>query len=79
MQVLGISLGLVALAASQAAAQPSTNTSDLYSDYNYCQGITPIAFKTYKPMKGATLNKVQVMMRHGDRTPSYFLPGDKTN
>ncbi|KAH7046316.1 histidine phosphatase superfamily [Linnemannia elongata] len=79
MQVLGISLGLVALAASQAAAQPSTNTNDLYSDYNYCQGITPIAYKTYKPMKGATLNKVQVMMRHGDRTPSYFLPGDKTN
>ncbi|KAG0079376.1 Acid phosphatase-like protein 2 [Linnemannia elongata] len=79
MQVLGISLGLVALAASQATAQPSTNTSDLYSDYNYCQGITPIAYKTYKPMKGATLNKVQVMIRHGDRTPSYFLPGDKTN
>lgn len=50
MHILGISLGLVALLASQATAQPSTNTDDLYSDYDYCQGITPIAYKTYKPL-----------------------------
>ncbi|KAF9904482.1 Acid phosphatase-like protein 2 [Linnemannia zychae] len=82
MHFSNISLGLVALlAASQAAAAqaPATNTSNLYADYDYCQGITPIAFKTYKPMNKATLRKVQVFMRHGDRTPSYFLPGDTTN
>ncbi|KAF9576597.1 Acid phosphatase-like protein 2 [Mortierella alpina] len=67
----------MAVLITQAAAQPSAR--GLYSDYNYCQGITPVAHKTYKPVENATLRKVQVMMRHGDRTPSEVLPGDKTN
>ncbi|KAF9574313.1 Acid phosphatase-like protein 2 [Mortierella alpina] len=63
---------------AQVASQPLAS-GDIYSDYNYCQGITPIAHKTYQPIKNGTLRKVQVMMRHGDRTPSSVLPGDNTN
>ncbi|KAG0375254.1 Acid phosphatase-like protein 2 [Mortierella sp. AD032] len=88
MHVLSFSLGVVAFLAAQVAGQstaaPATNNNNnnngnLYADYDYCQGIVPIAGKTYKPVKGATLQKVQILMRHGDRTPSTVLPGDKTN
>ncbi|KAG0046317.1 Acid phosphatase-like protein 2 [Gryganskiella cystojenkinii] len=80
MQFLKISLAVVAILAAQVAGQSSNTTTDpIYSDYNYCQGISPVAHKTYQPIKGAKLHKVQVMMRHGDRTPAYVLPGDHTN
>ncbi|KAG0301713.1 hypothetical protein BGZ97_002654 [Linnemannia gamsii] len=80
MHVLTTSLGLVALFAAQVAGQSAPSSNDnLYANYDYCQGVTPIAGKTYKPIKGATLQKVQVLIRHGDRTPSAVLPGDKTN
>ncbi|KAG0214052.1 Acid phosphatase-like protein 2 [Mortierella sp. GBA30] len=69
---------MTAMLAAQVAGQ-SVGNGDIYSDYNYCQGISPIAHKTYKPMKDAVLKKVQVMMRHGDRTPASILPGDHTN
>ncbi|KAF9988216.1 Acid phosphatase-like protein 2 [Mortierella antarctica] len=76
MHTLSLSLAVIAVLVTQAAAQPSAR--GLYSDYNYCQGITPVAHRTYKPVENATLRKVQVMMRHGDRTPSEVLPGDDT-
>ncbi|KAG0079377.1 Acid phosphatase-like protein 2, partial [Linnemannia elongata] len=81
MHVLTLSLGLVAVLAAQVAGQsaPASNNENIYANYDYCQGASPIAGKTYKPIKGATLQKVQVLMRHGDRTPSTVLPGDKTN
>ncbi|KAK5801848.1 histidine phosphatase superfamily [Linnemannia elongata] len=81
MHVLTFSLGLVAVLAAQVAGQsaPASNNENIYANYDYCQGASPIAGKTYKPIKGATLQKVQVLMRHGDRTPSTVLPGDKTN
>ncbi|GJJ72955.1 hypothetical protein EMPS_05313 [Entomortierella parvispora] len=78
MHFLKISLAVVAVLAAQVAGQ-SSNSTNIYANYNYCQGISPIAHKTYAPIKGAKLHKVQVMMRHGDRTPSYVLPGDHTD
>ncbi|KAF9904481.1 hypothetical protein EC991_002641 [Linnemannia zychae] len=79
MHVLSFSLGVVAFLAAQVAGQSAApeSSNNLYADYDYCQGISPIAGKTYKPIKGAKLQKVQVLIRHGDRTPSTILPGDK--
>ncbi|KAF8948877.1 hypothetical protein BGZ47_001613 [Haplosporangium gracile] len=83
MHALTISIGLVALFVAQVTGQSAptsnSNNGNIYANYDYCQAITPIAGKTYKPIKGAMLQKVQVLMRHGDRTPSTVLPGDKTN
>ncbi|KAF9579277.1 hypothetical protein BGW38_004526, partial [Lunasporangiospora selenospora] len=84
MQILTTSLAILVIAASclttittTTAATP-TGSGSLYGDYDYCQGINP-SRKTYKPMNGAELEKVQVLFRHGDRTPSSIIPGDNTN
>lgn len=46
--------------------------------YDYCQAGKLSPFK-YKPLKNAELLKVQVITRHGDRTPEVgVIPGDKT-
>lgn len=52
MHFLKLSLAVVAVLAAQVAGQSSntTTTDPLYSDYNYCQGISPVAHKTYKPI-----------------------------
>jgi hypothetical protein len=51
MHVLTTSLGLVALFAAQVAGQSAPSSNDnLYANYDYCQGVTPIAGKTYKPI-----------------------------
>ncbi|KAF9962596.1 Acid phosphatase-like protein 2 [Mortierella alpina] len=78
MHILSPILAALAVLVAQGASQPSPN-GGIYNDYDYCQGITPIAHKTYQPIKNGSLRKVQVMMRHGDRTPSTVLPGDNTN
>ncbi|KAG0279855.1 Acid phosphatase-like protein 2 [Linnemannia exigua] len=77
MHPLRVSLASVAFLALQAAAQIG-EYNPIYSDYDYCQGITPTA-QTYQPMAGATLKKVQLFMRHGDRVPSMVFPGDDAN
>ncbi|KAK3847361.1 MAG: histidine phosphatase superfamily [Linnemannia gamsii] len=77
MHLLRVSLASVAILALQAAAQIG-EYNPIYSDYDYCQGITPTA-QTYQPMAGATLKKVQLFMRHGDRAPSMVFPGDDAN
>ncbi|KAF9205247.1 hypothetical protein BGZ59_000566 [Podila verticillata] len=73
MRFLTITLAVAVVLSVQASAQIPD-----YSDYSYCNGISPIANKTYSPLEGATLQKVQIMMRHGDRTPSSMLDGDDT-
>ncbi|KAF9285127.1 Acid phosphatase-like protein 2 [Mortierella alpina] len=78
MHILKPTLAAITVLVVQVTSQPSAY-GDLYSDYDYCQGITSIAHKTYQPIKNGSLRKVQVIMRHGDRTPSTFLPGDNTN
>ncbi|KAF9123383.1 Acid phosphatase-like protein 2 [Mortierella sp. 14UC] len=77
MRLLCVSLASVAFLALQAAAQIG-EYNPIYSDYDYCQGITPTT-RTYQPMAGATLKKVQLFMRHGDRAPSMVFPGDDAN
>ncbi|KAK9765303.1 hypothetical protein K7432_006473 [Basidiobolus ranarum] len=80
MHIIKSSLTIVALLSVQAVGQSTENGANIYKDYNYCQGISPVAKKTYHPIHGAKLQKVQVMMRHGDRTPATsVLPGDHTN
>ncbi|KAF9307116.1 Acid phosphatase-like protein 2 [Mortierella antarctica] len=69
-------LSVVSLAQQGFAAQSS---GDYYPDHNACQGISPIAHKTYRPLKHARLQKVSVMMRHGDRVPASMLQGDSTS
>jgi len=49
MHFLKISLAVVAVLTAQVAGQ-SSNSSNIYADYNYCQGISPIAHKTYAPI-----------------------------
>ncbi|KAF9319792.1 hypothetical protein BG003_008086 [Podila horticola] len=73
MRFLTVTLAVVTVLSAQALAQPPD-----YSDYNYCTGITPVANKTYTPLAGAKLQKVQILMRHGDRTPSMMMDGDET-
>lgn len=48
MHLLRISLASVAFLALRTAAQIG-EYDPIYSDYNYCQGITPDS-KTYKPI-----------------------------
>ncbi|KAG0201541.1 hypothetical protein BGX33_010255 [Mortierella sp. NVP41] len=77
MHVLYFSLASVTLLALQAAGQIADYNS-IYSGYDYCQGITPTT-QTYQPIAGATLKKVQLFMRHGDRVPGAIFPGDDAN
>ncbi|ORY06309.1 phosphoglycerate mutase-like protein [Basidiobolus meristosporus CBS 931.73] len=80
MHILKASLTSVVLLSALAASVEAGNATNIYADYDYCQGINPISGKTYEPIRGAQLQKVQVMMRHGDRTPATsVLPGDHTN
>ncbi|KAF8972867.1 hypothetical protein BGZ52_009888, partial [Haplosporangium bisporale] len=78
MRILTASLAILSAisVARQGVAAQSTN--DYYPDHNACQGISPIAHKTYHPLKDARLQKVTIMMRHGDRVPSTMLQGDPT-
>ncbi|KAG0359155.1 hypothetical protein BG005_001255 [Podila minutissima] len=73
MRLLTITYAVVAVLSSQVFAQLPD-----YSGYSYCNGISPIANKTYAPLEGSTLKKAQIMMRHGDRAPSSMLDGDET-
>ncbi|KAK9718795.1 hypothetical protein K7432_005241 [Basidiobolus ranarum] len=48
----------------------------LYSDaYDYCQAPTPSG-KEYKPMPNAKLVHLQLLIRHGDRSPVYPNPNE---
>ncbi|KAJ3179328.1 Acid phosphatase-like protein 2 [Geranomyces variabilis] len=44
-------------------------------DYNLCEATVPDA-STYAVPPGATLELVQIITRHGDRTPTEHLPND---
>ncbi|KAJ1957172.1 hypothetical protein IWQ62_005150, partial [Dispira parvispora] len=56
---------------SEGAYNPEYTLPD---DYNYCDPAMPDP-ETYKPMDGATLKFVQVIIRHGDRAPLKLLKG----
>ncbi|GJJ73342.1 hypothetical protein EMPS_05700 [Entomortierella parvispora] len=77
MHVFNLAFVAASVLALQAAGQSYNET--LYNNYNYCQGITPVAKQTYQPIAAAKLLKVQVMMRHGDRTPTAVLPGKQVD
>lgn len=48
MHVFNLAFAVASVLALQAAGQSTNGT--IYSDYNYCQGITPVAKETYQPM-----------------------------
>lgn len=51
----------------------TTNSTPLVEfPYNYCHAAKPVS-SSYVPLKDAELVKVQLMVRHGDRTPLVFL------
>lgn len=54
MHLLHVSLASVAFLALQAAAQIG-EYDPIYSDYDYCQGITSDS-KTYKPIVRSTIS-----------------------
>lgn len=54
MHILKPTLAAITVLVAQVASKPSAH-GDIYSDYDYCQGITPIAHKTYQPIVRARL------------------------
>ncbi|KAJ2391979.1 hypothetical protein GGI05_002800 [Coemansia sp. RSA 2603] len=48
------------------------------STFNYCNASFPTA-STYSSVSGATLEFVQVIVRHGDRTPVVVAPGQNVS
>ncbi|KAL2787997.1 histidine phosphatase superfamily [Aspergillus keveii] len=54
----------------------SASTTPFWQNYNYCQGRNLGA--TWSPLKDANMVKLQVMHRHGGRSPAMTVPGDTT-
>ncbi|KAJ1959723.1 hypothetical protein GGI12_004188 [Dipsacomyces acuminosporus] len=83
---LSIAVALLAAAAaaqSAPAAEGSAFSTDLdkynFDDgsYNYCDPGYP-SRQTYTAVPDATLQFVQLVVRHGDRTPVHVIPHDDT-
>lgn len=83
------SLLLVAFAAVSLAAPSDATASSPPTDpetakfwfpgspYTYCDAVFPSA-DSYEPLPNAELKMVQVVVRHGDRSPVHLIPHDKT-
>ncbi|RKO91652.1 histidine phosphatase superfamily, partial [Blyttiomyces helicus] len=62
-----------AAVANAAGLIPSPNGDPTY---NYCKAATPAG--TYQPLAAAQLRLVQLVTRHGDRTPTALVPNDSS-
>jgi hypothetical protein len=61
MRILNLAFVAASLVALQAAGQSTNGNSTngtIYSDYNYCQGITPVK-QTYQPMVSACVWEIK--------------------
>ncbi|KAJ2505239.1 hypothetical protein GGF44_000792 [Coemansia sp. RSA 1694] len=83
---VAITVALVATAAVVANASPASSSafgvgvSDYAFDdasYSYCGAGLP-ADQAYSAVPDAKLELVQVVVRHGDRTPVHLIPNDNT-
>ncbi|KAF9336251.1 hypothetical protein BG006_009206 [Podila minutissima] len=79
MHILTASLAILSVDSLAQQGVATQSSGDYYPDHNACQGISPIAHKTYRPLKHARLQKMSIMMRHGDRVPVSLLQGDSTS
>ncbi|KAJ1736236.1 hypothetical protein LPJ61_000020 [Coemansia biformis] len=79
---------VAAVVAAAAADMPRPDSASAFkvdvarydyddSSYNYCDAEYPLA-KTYSAVPGAQLELVQMMVRHGDRTPVNYIPHNDT-
>ncbi|KAJ1834699.1 hypothetical protein LPJ63_001749 [Coemansia sp. RSA 2711] len=63
-------------AAAASNAEPGISSVALDdSSYNYCNPGYP-SVQSYTSLPGATLEFVQAVVRHGDRTPVSYIPND---
>ncbi|KAJ2865753.1 hypothetical protein FB639_005077, partial [Coemansia asiatica] len=71
---------IAALAAAQISSVSTTYNTDISSynfddsKFNYCQANYPSS-STYTSVANTTLEFVQLIVRHGDRTPALVVPG----
>ncbi|KAJ1798300.1 hypothetical protein LPJ75_006879, partial [Coemansia sp. RSA 2598] len=70
---------IAAFAAAQSSSVSTTYNTDISSynfddsTFNYCQASYPSS-ASYVPVANATLEFVQTVVRHGDRTPVIVSP-----
>ncbi|KAJ3070985.1 hypothetical protein HK102_006535, partial [Quaeritorhiza haematococci] len=68
--------------AAVAAAVPTRRSlfqkrADNSDKYSYCDAVTPLK-ETYEKPADADLVLLQIMHRHGDRTPLNYIPFENT-
>lgn len=78
-QLLALTVDIADAQGPAIGGNHSAATIPFWQQYNYCQGRNIIPGTTWQPLQNAKMIKLQVLHRHGARSPALgVVPGDQT-